>query len=203
MNTNGTRPLILASASSIRAELMRRAGLVFETERAAIDERTVESPLIESGVDAAGIAEILSQAKATAVAERIPNAFVVGCDQTLSLDGKLMHKPADMEAARRRLLQLSGRTHQLHTAACIVTGDAAVWSAVETCHIRFRELDPGYVGRHLAKVGAAALQSVGAYQFEGLGIQLVTSYEGDYFSILGLPLLPLLAALRDLGFSEA
>jgi nucleoside triphosphate pyrophosphatase len=203
MNTNGTRPLILATASPIRATLLRNAGLVFDTKRAEIDERAVETPLLEARVEPAGIAEILAQAKAGEVADKHRHACVVGCDQTLSLDGELMHKPADMEAARRRLLQLSGRTHQLNTAACIRSGEELVWSAVETNHITFRVLDPGFVGRHLAGVGTAALESVGAYQFEGAGIQLVETYQGDYFSILGLPLLPLIAVLRDLGFPEA
>ena len=197
-----TAPLILASQSSYRAAVMRNAGLDFETASANIDERSVEAPLLAADMDAADIASILAIAKAEEVSERFPGRYVIGADQTLGLDGEMLHKPADMEEARRRLLLLSGRTHQLNAAICIVRDGETVWSHVEVCRLKFRELDPGFVGRHMAEVGEAALQSVGAYHIEGRGAQLVEKMDGDFFSIMGLPLIALLAALRDLDLID-
>ncbi len=202
MNTAETTQLILASQSSYRAAVMANAGLTFETASADIDERAVEEPLLQAGMDAVDIASVLALAKAGDVSERFPGAHVIGADQTLGLEGKILHKPADMEEARRRLLALSDRTHQLNSAICIVRDGETVWSHVEICRLRFRKLDPGFVGRHLAEVGDAALQSVGAYHIEGRGAQLVESIDGDFFSIMGLPLLPLLATLRNLDLID-
>ena len=109
----------------------------------------------------------------------------------------------DMEAARRRLLALSGKTHELNSAVCIVRDGEVLWSLCDISTIGFRKLDPGFVGRHLAAVGDRALTSVGAYQIEGQGIQLFNRIDGDFFSIMGLPLLPLLAKLRDLGLMDS
>lgn len=198
-NSNRNRPaadLVLASASPYRAKLMQSAGLVFSVMPPSIDERAIEDQLADSGMGAADLAEILAIAKARSVAESKPDSVIVGCDQTLSLADEILHKPENMEAARRRLLQLSGRTHDLNSAICLVEADDILWSDVSTCHITFRKLDPGFVGRHLAKVGEIALSSVGAYQIEGAGIQLVDKIEGDFFAVMGLPLLPLLAQLR-------
>lgn len=191
--------IILASTSPFRQAMLENAGVAFTARAPAIDERSVEAPLLKSDLDAPDIALVLANAKAAVVSANAPDAYVIGCDQTLALDGELLHKPADMEAARRRLLALSARTHQLHSAAVIVKGDETLWSHVETCHIRFRKLDPGFVGRHLADVGEAALSSVGAYQIEGRGAQLIEAIKGDFFAIVGLPLLPLLAQLRQLN----
>ncbi len=124
---------------------------------------------------------------------------MIGSDQTLSLEGEILHKPADMEAARRRLLQLSGKTHLLHSAVVIAKDGETLWRDVGVARMTMRPLDPAFVGRHLARVGDKALTSVGAYQVEGEGIQLFQEIDGDFFTIVGLPLLALLAALRDLG----
>lgn len=190
-------PLILASASPYRSKMLADAGLEFDAVAAEVDERAVESPLLETGADPADIASVLAQVKADEVSARRPGAVVIGCDQTLGLEGEVLHKPVDLEAAIQRLLRLSGRTHQLHSAICLMRDGALLWSHVETCNVTFRRLDPGFVGRHLALVGDKALTSVGAYQIEGPGIQLVERIEGDFFSIVGLPLLPLLAQLRE------
>ena len=200
MNTSSTAncPLILASQSPYRAAMLANAGLEFATEAADIDERSVEAPLLEAGMDATDIAEVLALAKAREVSSRFAGKLIIGADQTLGLDGELLHKPADMEDARRRLLQLSGRTHQLNSAVCVVRDDEVLWSHVEICRVHFRDLDPGFVGRHMAQVREAALSSVGAYHIEGRGAQLVEKIEGDFFSVMGLPLLPLLACLRRL-----
>lgn len=192
-------PIILASGSPYRRKLLESAGIKFTVVKPELDERAVEAPLAGTGVTPAEVALILAEAKATAVSEARPDALVIGSDQTLSLDDELFHKPADMDAARRHLLKLSGRTHHLNSAVALVRGGEIVWHHVSVARMTMRELDPGFIGRHLAEVGDVALTSVGAYQVEGRGIQLFEAIDGDYFTIVGLPLLPLLAALRELG----
>ena len=191
--------IILASASRHRATLLENAGLEFERDPSRLDERALEAPLAEADASPEDRAEVLAQAKASDVSERNPGALVIGCDQILSLDGTVLHKPESAEEARRRLLMLSGKTHLLHSAVCLVRDGQLVWSHVAPCRMTMRPLDPGFVGRHLAEVGDAALSSVGAYQIEGRGAQLFEAIEGDLFSIIGLPLLPLLEALRTQG----
>lgn len=193
-----TTRLILASTSPYRQAILRDAGLDFEAVAPGIDERAAEAPLKGSGATPQEVAEILAAAKALAVSERYPAALVIGCDQTLSLGGEILHKPANMEEARRRLLALSGKTHQLNSAVVLASGGQVIWQHVGVASLTMRHLDPAYVGRHLAAVGDKALSSVGAYQIEGQGIQLFEKVEGDHFTIVGLPLLPLLAELRRL-----
>lgn len=188
--------LVLASASPFRKALLENAGLAFDIEPARIDERVIEQTL--GGLTAEDVASVLAEAKAQDVSDRNPGALVIGSDQTLSLNGEIFHKPADMEEARRRLLQLSGRTHALNSAVVLVRDGETIWRHVSVARMTMRELDPGFIGRHLSNVGGQALSSVGAYQFEGEGLQLFERFEGDYFTIIGLPLLPLLAKLREL-----
>ena len=194
-----TEKLILASASPFRKKMLENAGVDVEAIPADLDERAVETPLAETGASPQDVALILAEAKAVAVSEAHPGRLVLGCDQTLSLDGLVFHKAADMEAARRRLLKLSGRTHQLNSAVVIARDGETLWRHVEVASMTMRQLDPGFIGRHLARVGDRALSSVGAYQIEGEGIQLFDKIDGDYFTIVGLPLLPVLAELRKLG----
>jgi septum formation protein len=191
--------LILASASPFRKALLANAGLDFVSERPDIDEREVEAPLKGSGVSPEDVAMILATAKADDVSDDNSGALVIGCDQTLSLGDEIFHKPSDMEAARRHLLRLSGKTHQLNSAVALVRDGEMLWSYVGVARLTMRHLDPAFIGRYLARVGDKALSSVGAYQVEGEGIQLFEKIEGDYFTIVGLPLLPLLAELRKLG----
>jgi septum formation protein len=191
--------LVLASTSPFRAAILKNAGLDFRAEAAGIDERSVEAPLLETDATAEDIAAVLAEAKAMDVSERNPGALVLGGDQTLSLEGKLFHKPADMEEARFHLLSFSGKTHQLWSALSLVRNGEAVWRHVSVAHMRVRPLSPQFIGRYLARTGDAALKSVGAYQYEGLGIQLFDGIDGDYFTIVGLPILPFLKKLRDLG----
>lgn len=191
--------LVLASASPHRAAILRNAGLRFETEVADLDERAVEAPLLEAGLDAGDVAQVLAEAKATEVSARRPGAWVVGADQTMALDGHVLHKPADMEAARYRLLDMSGKVHTLHSGLAIVRDGETRWRHVSIAHMYVRKLTPAFVGRYLAAVGDRALTSVGAYQVEAEGIQLFEKIEGDHFAVIGMPILPLLAALRDLG----
>lgn len=192
-------PIILASGSPYRRKLLEDAGLAFTVLKPELDERAIEAPLARSGATPEEVALVLAEAKATAVSEVRPDALVIGSDQTLSLDDELFHKPADMEGARRHLLKLSGRTHHLNSAVVLARNGEAVWRHVAVARMTMRDLEPGFVGRHLASVGNIALTSVGAYQIEGPGIQLFEKIDGDYFTIVGLPLLPLLAALRTFG----
>ncbi len=191
--------MILASASAGRRRILTDAGLDVETVAPGLDERALEAPLDEGNVTPEDRAQILAEAKAAAVSEMHPDALVIGADQILSLGDEILHKPADMEEARRRLLALSGKTHQLSSAVVLASRGAAIWRHVGVAHLTMRKLDPGFVGRHLSAVGDAALSSVGAYQVEGPGIQLFEKIEGDHFTIIGLPLLPLLSRLRELG----
>ena len=188
--------LVLASASPARRSLLTNAGLNFEVVPSKLDERAAERPLVETGATPDDIAVALAMAKAVEVSERRPEALVIAADQTLALDGQRFSKPDDFEAARRQLLALAGRTHRLHSAAACARGGLVVWSGVDTAQLTMRPLDPPAVGRYLARAGSAALGSVGAYQLEGVGVHLFERIEGDYFTILGLPLLPLLAFLR-------
>lgn len=195
--------LVLASKSPFRATLLRNAGLAFSAEPANIDERAVEQPLVEAELPPVDIAEILAIAKADDVSSRKPGALVMGSDQILAFEGEMLHKPKDMEEARRRLLALSGKTHQLHASIVLVKDGQTLWTHVETATITFRTLSPEFIGRHLASVGEIALTSVGAYQVEGKGVQLMQKIDGDLFTIMGLPLLPLLAELRRMGVIES
>lgn len=191
--------IILASGSPFRKAMLVNAGLDIEAVPADVDERALEAPLQDSGVSPEDVASILAEAKANDVSERRPGTLVLGCDQTLSLGDEIFHKPADMEGARRHLLALSGKTHQLNSAAVLCRDGEVLWRHVGVVSLTMRKLDPAFIGRHLARVGAKALASVGAYQIESEGIQLFEKIEGDYFTIVGLPLLPLLKELRALG----
>lgn len=191
--------IVLASGSQFRKAILMNAGLDIEIVPAEIDERAVEAPLQDSGTSPEDVAFILAEAKAMEVSERKSGALVLGCDQTMSLGDEVFHKPANMEAARRHLLKLSGKTHHLNSAAVLARDGEILWRHVGTASLTMRDLDPAFIGRHLARVGPKALLSVGAYQIEGEGIQLFEKIEGDYFTIVGVPLLATLAELRRLG----
>ena len=194
-----TEKIILASGSPFRKKLLENAGIDVEAIPADLDERALEAPLAESGASPEDVAMVLAEAKAVAVSEEHPGRLVLGCDQTLSLDDEVFHKPDDMEGARRHLLKLSGKTHHLNSAVALVRDGETLWRHVGIASLTMRKLDPAFIGRHLARVGDKALSSVGAYQIEGEGIQLFDKVEGDYFTIVGLPLLPVLEELRKLG----
>jgi septum formation protein len=191
--------IVLASGSPFRKKMLADAGLDFNQDRPQIDERAVEKAVEGSGLTPEDLASSLAEAKALDVSQRHPGKIVIGTDQTLSLGDEVLHKPKDMEEARRRLLALSGKTHQLNSAIVLVRDGEVLWRHVGIARLTMRQLDPGFIGRHLSRVGDKALSSVGAYQIEGEGIQLFESIEGDHFTIVGLPLLPLLDQLRHLG----
>lgn len=194
--------LILASASRTRERLLRQAGIRFIVVAPELDERAAERPLADSGASADDIAMALAMAKAAIVSEQSGGDLVIGADQMLEFEGDRLNKPADMEAARRQLLRLRGRSHDLHTAICCARDGEIVWQHAATARLTMRNFSPEFVGRYLALAGPAALESVGAYQVEGPGIQLFEAIDGDFFAILGLPLLPLLAFLRSEGMLE-
>ena len=194
-----TSPLILASSSPFRRMLMDNAGLVFQSVPAAIDERAIEEPLEREGASPQVVALVLARAKAREVAARSPSALVIGSDQTMSLGSRVYHKPADLDQAREQLMSLSGQTHQLNSAVVIMRDADVLWEHVAQAQLTVRALTSDFVERYLLRVGRKALTSVGGYQLEGEGIQLFSAVDGDYFTILGLPMLPLLNALRNLG----
>lgn len=196
-----TDDLILASLSPFRAGLLKNAGLSVAIEGAHIDERAIEGEL--DAVSPIKLAETLSLAKAYDVSKRFPNALIIGCDQTLELDGNVVHKPKNMEEARRRLMAMSGKVHYLHSGVALVKNQETIWSSVETANMHVRILEPSFIGHYLERVGNQVLASVGAYQIEGEGIQLFDKIDGDYFTIIGMPLIPLLNKLRQLGIINA
>ncbi|MBP2485151.1 Maf-like protein [Rhizobium leguminosarum bv. viciae] len=194
-----TPKLILASSSPFRRMLMQNAGLAFEAHAARIDERAVEAPLERAGVRPDAVALVLARAKAEEVSSRFPDSLVIGSDQTMSLGDRVFHKPKDMADAASHLQALSGVTHRLNSAVAIVSDGVVLWEHLAHAELTMRPLTAEFIARHLARVGEKALSSVGAYQLEGQGIQLFEKIEGDYFTILGLPMLPLLQKLQELG----
>ncbi|WP_336814773.1 Maf family protein [Bosea sp. MMO-172] len=191
-------PLILASGSATRRDMLLAAGIPVEVVKPDIDERAVEKPLVDRGVPADQVAAALACAKALAVSRDRPGRLVLAADQTLTCDGAAFHKPADMAAAERQIAALAGRTHELHSAFVIARDGAPLVEELEAARLTMRPLQPDFIARYLAVVGSAALSSVGGYQVEGPGAQLFDRIEGDHFTILGLPLLAVLTALRDL-----
>ncbi|NTF43954.1 Maf-like protein [Rhizobium rhizogenes] len=194
-----TVPLILASSSPFRRMLMENAGLHFQAIAADIDERAIEAPLERNGASPDAVALVLSKAKAKEVSDRFPGSLVIGSDQTMSLGSQVFHKPKSMADAENHLRILSGQTHRLNSAIALALNGDIIWEHVSHADLTVRELSPDFIHRHLSRVGEKALSSVGAYQLEGEGIQLFSKIKGDYFTIVGLPMLPLLQQLRDLG----
>lgn len=190
--------LILASKSAARSALLRAAGVTFETRGSGVDEDPIKAAELAAGSGPRAIALRLAEAKALAVS-RTTDALVIGADQTLDLAGKLVDKPADRGEARERLLSLRGREHRLHSAVVLAQAGEAVWREAPTAVLKVRTFSDAWLDGYLAQIGDDVLESVGAYQLEGLGVQLFECIEGDWFTILGLPMLNLLEALRDRG----
>lgn len=190
------QPLILASTSQTRRALVEAAGLFAETRHPEVDERAIEETFRVSGAPIEELALLLAREKALAVSRREPGRLVLGADQTLECEGEQFHKPADIDSAKRQIAALSGRTHHLHSAAAIAVDGEVVFDAVETADLTVRPIDEAFIDRYVKAVGDAVLTSVGGYQIEGVGVQLFSRIGGDHFTILGLPLLPVLAFLR-------
>jgi septum formation protein len=191
----GKHPLVLASQSRARQMLLLNAGIDFEAVAADIDERSVQQA---SRLTAPGeIAALLAREKALSVATRHPGKFVVGADQTLALGFRLFSKPANPAQAKEQLRELAGHSHELHSAVAVVRDDDILFESAAIARMTMRQLGEVEIEAYVAAAGEAVTSSVGAYQLEGLGVHLFERIEGDHFTILGLPLLQLLAFLRS------
>ncbi len=196
------RPLILASKSQARRALLAAAGISFEAIDAQVEERGIKQKLRAQGAEGAVIAGALAREKSLAVSGQHPERLVVGADQTLSIDGRLLTKPVDLETARSQLLSLAGKRHTLYAALCLSRDGAVLAEACAEAHLTCRPYSAGFVDCYLGLAGEAVLQSVGGYAVEGLGIHLFERIEGDQSTILGMPMVPLLALLREQGAVE-
>lgn len=193
------KELILASGSAVRASLLKNAGLSFEVDPAKVDERALEEPMLQGGASPSEIAKELARAKALDVSAHRPGKLVIGADQVLDFEGQRLTKPENLEAARRQLVAFSGNVHSLHSAVCVAHDGQVVWETISTAELSVRELSSVFLDEYIDRAGEKILSSVGAYQLESLGVQLFDRIEGDYFTVLGLPLLPLLDFLRSQG----
>ncbi|RMB01837.1 Maf family protein [Eilatimonas milleporae] len=191
--------LILASGSRTRAKMLADAGLHVRVQPAAVDETPVKDGLLGEGAPPRDIADSLAELKARNISALYPEALVIGADQVLAVDGTVMSKSASRGDAAEQLASLAGRTHRLVSAVVLMRGYQVLWRFVDTATLAMRPLDASEIDTYLDRAGDAVLDSVGAYQLEGLGAQLFDRVSGDFFTILGLPLLPLLAQLRLMG----
>ena len=186
-------PLVLASQSKVRRALLEAAGIPVEPRPAHLDERAIEEQ-VQGGPGEIALA--LAREKARTVAAMSDRSLVVGCDQTLALGERRFSKPKNRDAAREQLLALRGKTHELHSGVCLCRNGGVVFGHVTVARLTMRNFSEGFLDAYLDAAGAAVTASVGAYQLERTGIHLFEKIEGDHFTILGLPLLPLLGELR-------
>lgn len=196
MNPNSER-LILASKSSARRAMLDGAAVPFTVHVADVDEDAIKAKLANH--DAADLAVELARAKALAVSRHHEDAWVLGADQTLAFEGGRVSKAKSLEAARARLMQMRGRSHQLHSGAALARNGQIVWSGVDTATLTMRDFSDAFLDSYLATEGEGLLSCVGSYRLEGMGSQLFEAVDGDYFTVLGLPLSPVLAELRRAG----
>lgn len=190
-------PVILASASTSRAHLLTAAGIAFSTVPAMVDEETVKASMRAEGEEAEAVAVTLAALKAERISSRHPDALVIGADQLLVCEGRWFDKPADMAQARAHLQALRGRRHGLTTAAVVAQAGSTIWHHSEVARLKMRRFSDMFLDRYLEQIGEAACETVGGYRLEALGVQLFEVIEGNHFTILGLPLLPLLGFLRE------
>jgi septum formation protein len=191
-------PLVLASKSAIRHAILRDAGIPVAVEPADIDERAIEQRSAKE--DAGELAAVLACEKARTVAARFPGRLVLGADQTLALGERRFSKPADRAGARGQLAALRGQTHELHSAVALARGSSVLFEHREVARLTMRSFSDQFLEAYLDAAGAAVTASVGGYQLEKVGIQLFEHIQGDHFTILGLPLVPLLDYLRTAGW---
>jgi septum formation protein len=194
-----TTRLVLASGSAARRTLLEAAGLSFDVVPADIDEAAIRTAILENtaGAEASEIASVLAAEKARVVSLANPKALVIGADQVLVLGGKIFSKPQTMAEAREHLVMLRGRTHDLVSAVALARNGDVHWQTTATAGMSVRDFSDEFLGAYLERLGARVLESVGCYELEGAGVQLFERIEGDYFTILGIPLLPLLQRLRE------
>ena len=198
---SGPRHIVLGSTSRARREMLTSAGVAFTVEAADVDEPAIRKDILARGAkfDAGAIAEVLARAKAENVSQHHAGSLVIGADQVLALGEELLTKPKDAADARAALKKLRGKTHELHSAVAFAVDGAIVWSHVATARLTMRAFTDAFLEDYLVRAGDRITHSVGGYELEGLGVQLFEKIEGDYFTILGLPLLPVLNELRERG----
>lgn len=194
-----TQKIILASKSASRRMLLEGAGIPFEARGSGVDEDVIKAEKLAQGTSPADIALALAEAKALACTEGAEDALVIGGDQVLEFDGQLFDKPQNMTEAADRLFAMAGRAHHLRAGLVLAQRGEVVWRHRGSSTLTMRPLTREEIDAYLAKVGERVLATVGAYELEGPGVRLFEAIEGDYFTILGLPLLPLIGALRDQG----
>jgi len=197
----GKAPLVLASGSATRLQLLEAAGLPVEVIRPDVDERAIEAEFLAMGGPPAGVAAALAEAKALSVSPRHPARVVLSADQMLICEGRPFHKPEDAAGAERQIAMLAGRKHELTSAFALARDGRIIGSGANSAVLTMRPLTTDFIKSYVALAGRAATSSVGGYQLEGLGIHLFETIEGDHSTILGLPMLSLLATLRDLGLA--
>jgi septum formation protein len=192
-------PVILASGSATRAKLLRQAGLEVTPVAAAVDEESIKASFAAEGASVVECATVLAEMKATRISARYPGALVIGADQILDLAGRWFDKPETTADARAQLLALRGKTHELVSASVVALNGSRIWADHDIAYMKMRDFTESFLDHYLARAGADILGSVGAYHYEGLGAQLFDRVTGDYYTILGLPLLRLLEFLRGHG----
>lgn len=190
--------IILASQSAIRAQILKDAGVTFEIRASSVDEAAAKAVMRDDMIGLSDQAMTLAELKAKQVSLST-NGIVIGADQMLDLEGRAFDKPLSMQEARERLIELSGKTHCLQTAVAGCLNGEVIWRCLSRPRLTMRHLSPDFIDRYLHLEGTALLSSVGAYRLEKMGVQLFERIEGDYFAILGLPILPLLSWLREIG----
>ncbi len=199
----GDANIILASGSRARREMLHAAGVSFTVEPADVDEDAIRAALYDENgdptVEPADVAEILAVAKAESVSRLQPDAFVIGGDQILAFDDDILTKPKTEAAARLQLASFRGKMHALHSAVALAHNGETLWSMVDTAEMHVRDFSDAFLDDYMRRAGRTVLDSVGAYLLEGLGMQLFERIDGDYFTVLGMPLMPLLAELRARG----
>ncbi len=191
--------LILATSSATRCQLLRQADIAFDAMPARVDEEAIRQSLIAEGASARDMADTLAEMKARKIAERYPDARVLGCDQILACDGTVFAKPETLDDARDQLKSLAGRSHSLFSAVVAYESARPVWRHVAEAKLTMRDLSDAYLDDYLARNWDSVRHSVGGYKLEEEGVRLFTDIRGDHFTILGLPMLPLLAWLGQRG----
>lgn len=191
--------IVLASASEIRSALLQRAGVSIAILPARVDEQTIRMTLLQSGVPPRDVADALAEAKARKISAKQPGALVLGCDQVLEFQGKLLSKPTGREDAVDQIAAMSGKRHHLHTAAVICEGGQPVWRRTGTVELHMRPISSEYLREYVDRNWESIRHSVGGYKLEEEGVRLFSAIEGDYFHVLGMPLLEILDYLTTRG----
>lgn len=194
-----SEPIVLASSSETRRAILENAGLLVETLAPRVDEDEIRCAMLAENAGAGDIAEVLAEQKARSVSRQRPERLVIGADQILEMDGRIFSKPKNLAAAREALLALRGREHQLLSCVCILRDGRRLWHNLDSAKLAMRQFSDEFLDSYLRSIGDEAIAGPGSYRIEGPGAQLFSHISGDYFTILGLPLFPLLAFLRDRG----